>query len=292
MGSADKAERNHSQDLTASGGDKPEATPQGVQSLETGIAVALVLAGARKPLGVSEISALAGLSASTVHRYLTSLTRTGVAEQLGFNGKYELGATALYLGLQAIGKLDSQRHLTTAVEALAESTELTAQGAVWSRNGPTIVQWKNSSREVVVSARLGSTLPMLSSAAGLVFAAYLPRDYYKTLVESELKAPVPPTNFGKPLTADAVASLLKDVREQGLAVIQGDLVAGIDALSAPVFDARGELAFTLSVMGARGTVDLSPSGSHAQEVRGAASSLSHRLGAEGASARAKGSPAA
>ena len=280
MGSSDKAAGNLSQDLTTPGGEKADATSQGVQSLETGIAIALVLAAARKPLGVSEIAARAELSASTVHRYLTSLTRTGITEQLTSNGKYELGPKALYLGLQAIGKLDAQRHLVTAVEDLADQTELTAQGAVWNGNGPTIVQWRNSSREVVVSARLGSTLPLLSSAAGLVFAAHLPIEYYNSVMELELHATVAPTNFGKTLDRASALLLVDRVRDTGLAVIQGDLVPGIDAMSAPVFDARKEIVFALSVMGARGNIDLSADGPHATAVRSTAVNLSRRLGAD------------
>lgn len=260
-------------------GEEPErGGSQGVQSLETGIEIAMVLANARKPLGVSEIAALVKLSPSTVHRYLTSLTRSGIAEQLASNGKYDLGPRALFIGLQAIGKLDAQRHLTSVVEELADLTELTAQGVVWSQQGPTIIQWKDSSRSIVVSARLGSVLPLASSAAGLIFCAYLPPRSYAKQVGAELAKTPPPTNRGKELDTSAFEALLIQVRKAGLSSVKGDFVAGIDGLSAPVFDAKGELAFALSIMGSRGNVDISPDGNQAKAVREAAQELSKRLG--------------
>lgn len=273
MGRADKREGHPAEDL------KGDVAGNGVQSLETGVSIALALAGAGKPLGVSELAAMSGLSASTVHRYLTSLTRSGLTEQLASNGKYDLGPKALYLGLQAIGRLDAQRHLSRVVEDLAADSGLTAQGMVWARNGPTIIQWKTFSAEVVVSARLGSHLPLLSSAAGLVFCAFLPPAMWRKQADAELAAAQPPTNMGKPLTSAALNLLLKEIKQEGVARVMGDLVPGIDAISAPAMDSQGDVAFALSLMGTRGAIDLTRGSVHEAHLRSAVHELSGRLGA-------------
>lgn len=278
MGKVDPNAKHPAKELTPSLGDSTEAPAQGVQSLETGLEIARLLAASRKPMGVSEIAAALQLSPSSVHRYLVSLSRAGLAEQLSSNGKYDLGPLALHIGLQAMGRLDAQRHLLTAVERLADSTELTAQGVIWSDQGPTIVQWKDSSKPVIVSARLGSALPLVTSAAGIVFCAHLPPKAYSARLERELRHDPPPTNFGRAVTAEFFSAMLGTVRKTGYASVQGDFVAGIDAVSAPVFDSHRRIAFALSIMGSRGGVDLNAEGFHIQSVQSAARDLSERLG--------------
>ncbi|MBE0981641.1 IclR family transcriptional regulator, partial [Escherichia coli] len=47
----------------------------------------------------------------------------------------------------------------------------------------------------------------------------------------------------------AYAVLLEGIRARGLHAIHGLLMPGVEALSAPVFDARGRVAAVLTVVG-------------------------------------------
>ena len=46
--------------------------------------------------------------------------------------------------------------------------------AVWGNHGPTIVHWEESPQAVTANLRLGDVMPLLSSATGRCFAAYMP----------------------------------------------------------------------------------------------------------------------
>ena len=68
---------------------------RGIQSVEIGLRVAKVLAESSTALQLKEIASRAGLSASKTHRYIVSLSRVGLVQQV--DGRYDLGRAALVL---------------------------------------------------------------------------------------------------------------------------------------------------------------------------------------------------
>ena len=44
----------------------------------------------------------------------------------------------------------------------------------WTENGPIIVRWDSGTHVLPLNVRIGSVLPLLDSAAGLMFLAHLP----------------------------------------------------------------------------------------------------------------------
>jgi len=69
---------------------------RGIQSVEIGLRVAKVLADSPGALQLKELAARAGLSPSKTHRYLVSLARGGLVQQV--DGRYDLGGMALDFG--------------------------------------------------------------------------------------------------------------------------------------------------------------------------------------------------
>jgi DNA-binding IclR family transcriptional regulator len=49
--------------------------------------------------------------------------------------------------------------------------------SVWGTQGPTIVHVEESSQPGIMTMRIGATLPILQTASGLTFAAFLPRHF-------------------------------------------------------------------------------------------------------------------
>jgi DNA-binding IclR family transcriptional regulator len=58
--------------------------------------------------------------------------------------------------------------------------------AVWGNRGPTIVHWEESPQAVTVNLRLGDVMPLLSSATGRCFAAYVSRDAMAPMLRDEM----------------------------------------------------------------------------------------------------------
>src|SRR5574343_872547 len=142
-------------------GDKELA---GIQSVEVGFSLLDVLARAAGPLMLRDLAAAAGMSAAKAHRYLVSFQRLGLVAQDPLSTRYDLGPSALRLGLASLSRLDPVRLARARVDALLGETGHTMAIAVWGNQGPTIVHWSEAPQTVPVSLRLGDVMPLLTSA--------------------------------------------------------------------------------------------------------------------------------
>lgn len=252
---------------------KTKRPQQGVQGVEIGLRLAFALADAPGPMALRDLARAAELPPSKAHRYLVSLCRAGLVEQDGRSGRYDLGRGALALGLEAQRRLDEFRLADDALDELHAATHLTVGLSIWGDRGPVVIRRKEGLHAVTVSTRVGSHLSVLSTAAGQTFAAFLPPHVAGPVIEAELSA-----NPRHHLTRAAYDALLEAVRRQGLARREGESLLGIDAVCAPVFEHDNALVMVISIMGARGAVDLGFDSEPIRLLRQTAQSLSERLG--------------
>lgn len=252
--------------------------PQGVQGVEIGARLLLALARADGALALRDIAAAGRVPPSKAHRYLVSLCRAGLVEQDERNGLYDLGPAALTVGLAAQYRLDDMRLAQDAVDRLFDATRLTVGLTVWGEHGPTVLRRREGLHAVTVSRRVGSTMSVLSTNAGRVFAAFLPSHIAQPFLDAEFAAGTVPLNNGRPMDRDAFGRLLGRIRAQGWSATRGDNHVGLDAVAVPIFDHDGQVVMTLSIMGARSAVDLSPEGTPFAALRDAGAALSARLG--------------
>ncbi|QDL39268.1 IclR family transcriptional regulator [Rhodoferax sediminis] len=258
----------------------------GIQSVEVGFALLDVLAQAARPLMLRDLAAAAGMSAAKAHRYLVSFQRLELVTQDAGNTRYDLGPAALRLGLASLSRLDSVKLARERVSALVEQIGHTLALAVWGNRGPTIVHWEESAQAVTVNLRLGDVMPLLTSATGRCFAAYLSTqarlDKIAPLLQEELalaaKLPNLSGRSDLPTTMPAVQRLLGEVREHGMARVMDTLLPGIVGFCAPVFDSDGHMVLGMVALGSAATFDPAWDGAVATPLRAAAAQLSSDLG--------------
>jgi DNA-binding IclR family transcriptional regulator len=217
------------------------------------------------------------------HRYLVSLTRAELVEQDAATGRYGIGPMATALGLAGLRSVDMVRCATAAMPALRDQIDETVMLAIWSRSGPVVVDLEESSRPVYMNIRVGSVLPLLRTATGRVFAAFLPTAETHPLIEVERKSAT--GAFETLYEPTAIEALLSDTRRVGLAGVAGDLVPGVNVLAAPLFDHKERIVGVLGVLGRTEDLDVDFDGLAAQALKSAANEVSRRLGHTGSTAR-------
>jgi DNA-binding IclR family transcriptional regulator len=150
--------------------------------------------------------------------------------------------------------------------------------AVWGNQGATVVHIEPAVRAVTVVTQLGSVLPLLSSSTGLVFSAYLPHRETDELREREIAIADHPL-----ADKENYATLCEQIRERGLHHVHGLLMPGVDALSAPVFNAVGQIAAVLTIVGPTSLFHADENGPAAQRLLAATRAVSWRMGFDPAS---------
>ncbi|OXJ12765.1 IclR family transcriptional regulator [Burkholderia sp. HI2500] len=262
----------------AASGEHGEKVRSGIQSIEVGFRLLDVLTSEPRAMMLRDLAQRAGMSPAKAHRYLVSFSRLGVVSQDPVSGRYELGGFALQMGLARLARVDGVKLARIALTEFRDRLDQTVGIAVWGNQGPTIVHWMESSHPAKASLKLGDVMPLLGSATGLLFAAYLPRSKTAAMLERELADTRRSPHHGGPRTLDEVDAVLADVRRHEAARVEGMLLPTIHAFCMPVFDAVGELALAIVALGQEGSFDIAWGGEIDTALRTCAQKLSYELG--------------
>jgi len=249
------------------------ARRQKVQAAEVGTDILTALAELAPATSLSRLAEHVGMPASKVHRYLQALIASGFAEQDAATNHYGLGQAALFVGLAALGRLDVVKAATPHLAELRDELNETCFLAVWANHGPTVVHVEQAVRAVTLVTQVGSVLPLLGSSTGLVFNAFLPDAETAGLRDQELQAPRAPSS------ADLQAAMER-LRQTHVQSVQGLLMAGVNALSAPLFSGGQRIRGVITVVGTEPGFMAEPDGKAAQSLLQAARKVSARMGAQ------------
>lgn len=261
--------------------DNASDTRTGIESIETGIRLLfcfITLGGRSHKLKL--LAEAAGMPPSKAHRYLVSFMRMGLVERESVNGHYRLGPKAAELGAVALDALDPLALSVEAMMELREELSHTFALTVWGSSSPVIVRVEEADRVLTVNVRVGKSLPMLNSAAGQLFAAYLPRTLVQPLLEAEIEANKLQPEARVVRSMVQAERLLGEVRSRGLARNEGYVTPGISSLAAPVFNKYGDLVSVISAVGPTGSFDSSWTGPIATTMRKRTADVGRRLGFE------------
>jgi DNA-binding IclR family transcriptional regulator len=253
----------------------------GIQSVEVGFSLLDVLSKAQGPLMLRDLAAAAHMSAAKAHRYLVSFQRLQLVVQDDASTRYDLGPAALKLGLASLSRLDAVKLARQRAASLLEEIGHTVALAVWGNHGPTIVHWEETPQAVTVNLRLGDVMPLLSSATGRCFAAFVSKEAIAPMLKEEIARAQRLGRSDIPATLAEARALLGEVRERGAARVVDTLLPGIVGFCAPVFDADGHIAVGVVTLGPTGTFDASWGGAVDRPLRAMARQLSRDLGWRG-----------
>ena len=214
------------------------------QSLERGLAILGCFTPERPVLGITDIADELGMTRSTTHRYVTTLTGLGYLEQ-GASRKYRLGIRVTDLGMSALNSAGLREHARPYLEELRQHTHYTVSLAVL--DGPEILYVDRLPRRqsrIDLELHTGSRLPAHCTSLGKLLLAYLPEEErHELLAQMKLNKRTPNTITSKQALLDELAA----IREEGIAVNDEELAAGLYAIAAPIRDEAREVTAAVSL---------------------------------------------
>jgi IclR family acetate operon transcriptional repressor len=212
-----------------------------VAAVERALAVLDALGDSGSELGTNEIARRTGINASSVSRLLATLAGAGMVEHVEATGRYRLGLRLLHLGNAVLARLDLREVARPHLQALVDETGETATLSAPGEQEAFTVDFVQSAATVQSVARVGRPSIAHATATGKVLLAF-----------GEVPLPAGPLTAYTERTITDRGTLedeLEKVRRAGYATAAGEREPHLNAIAAPVFGARGELAALLGVQG-------------------------------------------
>lgn len=244
----------------------------GIQSVEIAAEILSAISDGGGLLHLKEISAATRMHRGKVHRYITSLTRSGLLSQDPDTGAYGIGPLAVKLGLVGLRRLNPVQLASRGLGKISGIINETVILLIWGSMGPTVVAIEESNQPIILHVRVGSVLSLKRSATGQVFEAFLPAELIKQAMERELsQAAHIPEKAETPVD-------FEDIRTRRMARSLGTLLPGINALAAPIFDHNENLVLVVGIVGRQETLDVSWDSQAVLQLRYFVEGISSELG--------------
>ena len=195
-------------------------------------------------IGISELSQRLSLSKTTVHRVLQTLKALGYVTQEVETERYRLTIRLFELGAKALESVDLVREADIEMRRIGSVTREAVHLGTFDEDAIIYIHKIDADYGLRMQSRIGRRNPLHSTAIGKVLLAWMePAEAREVLSHIELRKSTAKTLS----SAEAVMSILPQVRAQGYGEDIEEQEEGLRCLAVPVFDRFGRVIAGLSV---------------------------------------------
>jgi IclR family KDG regulon transcriptional repressor len=251
-----------------------EVRPAAVQSVGMAFGVLEQLAGEPNAIGTSELARRLGETKARVHRHLTTLRELGLVQKDASTDGYRLGWKSYRLGMSLVENFGlrklAHRHLLRLHHDSGQTVAL-AMGA-----GPelTVIDAIQSTGDIAITIRAGSTIAAVSSSLGRAVLAFQPEATQHAALHAAPKALTAKT----PRDPKRLSRTLETVRRRWYELATGERLPGVAGLAAPIFDDRNAAVGAVGLIGSASVIAEPLPPGMLQALQDAARRVSEELG--------------
>ena len=227
--------------------------------------------GAATPAQLAELT---GEPRSTVYRLLANLQQLELVEPGPRRGTFVLGLKLFRLGNTVASRFDERQAALPVMERIHAELGETTFLCVRRGYNAVCIERIDGTRVNLLALSLGGSLPLHAGGASRALLAFEPEAFWDEYLEHGGPEAL---TARTPVTRDALLDELRDTRARGYAISEQEVIPGIAAFGAPIFDHTGAVRASLSVGGLR--EQLFERREHAIDLlRDAAAEISRTLG--------------
>jgi len=213
-----------------------------VQSVERAFAVIRAFANATGPLTISEVARRTSLTRAAARRFLLTLQHLGFVD--GANNGFRLGPAVLelastYFSTSSLSDA-SQPVMEEVVERLHESSSV----SVLEGTDILYIARVPTKRIMSVNLAIGVRLPAFATSMGRVLLAHLPDDRLDAYFAAATFKRLTPQTIS---TEAGLRGILRQVRQQGWAMVDQEVEVGVRSAAAPIRDQSGKVIAAINV---------------------------------------------
>lgn len=216
-----------------------------VQALARGMEILSILER-KGSATVTEIADEIKVDKSTVSRLVATLKQYDMVRLDPINKKYRLGFRILYLGDGIRRTIDVTSIARPYLHKLSDSIGESVHLAAISNGMLYIIDQIRSKREYNLAAHIGMIEPWHCSSVGKCVLAYKSKSYVEMVLdEHEMNAFTPKTIT----SAEKLHPELAQIKSQGFAVDDEEVVLGVRCVAVPIFNYNGQVNHSIGISG-------------------------------------------
>lgn len=220
----------------------PESS--GVRSVQLAIDVLETVAFSADELGVTQIAQRLNVTKGSVHRHLQTLVERGYLAQNSTTARYTIGPKSRLLAKHApetdlVNLAEGpMRQLRDALDQPVVLSEMTPRGVLVLAKLP-------STSPIEIGVRPGSELAFHASAQGKLMLAFAPRPFRDRILSKPLQRFTEKTL----VSPRKIEHELQEIVRLGYASAPEEVALGLNAVAAPIFDARNVCVAAIAIVG-------------------------------------------
>lgn len=212
-------------------------------AISRAVAVLRLLGERNAPLGVNSIAQELGLAPSTCLYVLRALVAEELVSMDPETKHYSQEVGVLTLARQWLRRNRFTELAQAGMDQMSQTFKVTVAGMhVVGLQHIVVVAVSQSNSSIQLSVQIGARFPALISATGRCVAAFGGHS------DSELETRFKALHWERPLSFDEWKWQVSQTRTQGFAVDEGNYMAGLTVIGAPVWT-RGKLSHVLVAVG-------------------------------------------
>jgi len=197
-------------------------------------------------MGVSELSSQLDMPVSTVYDYLQSLTEMGYVTKA--DKQYKPTTKFLEVGYQQLHRSNIYRAARSELADLAARTGEHVTLMTEENGEGVLLDVQEGDQAVDFLAYPGARMPLHATAPGKAILAHLPEARVDDIIDRRGLPAITNNTVTEP---ERLREQLQAVRERGYAVDDGERIAGMVLVAAPVLDRSNRLRAAVCVAGPR-----------------------------------------
>lgn len=224
--------------------DPPKASDGFVQSFARGLGVIRAFNAGQPEQTLSAVAAASGLTRAGARRILLTLQTLGYVESEG--RLFRLTPKILDLGFAYLSSMPFWNRAEPIMEHLVEQVHESSSAAVLDGTDIVYVLRVPTRKIITVNLSIGSRLPAFCTSMGRVLLAGLDATRLNAALNaSELQ----PHTALTLLSRSALEAEIAKVRQQGWAIVDQELEAGLISMSAPIRNRGGRVIAAMNISG-------------------------------------------
>lgn len=237
------------------------------QSTQVAFRILETMAEIGEPVELSVLARKLDIPKPRAFRFLRTLVAIGYVLQDQTNDRYRLSLKLFHLGQAVADQTDLLTQARPQMTQLMRRTGQTVTFAVPEADGMRVLDIVRAPSPVQIVTRPGSILDYHASAMGKVALAFGGPEGWAAIEQS-----------GPAVDIARLRNRVETVRQCGWADAPGETLAGVNAISAPIFTSGRRFAATITVAGPLETLPSPPPQELIDAVCGTARAISASLG--------------